>query len=129
MNNDLISRKYAVRELLEEREHYPPMVAERYSFGVKLPNRFNQAIRGGIKKGLRIVETAPAVDAVEVVRCKDCVYRGNEIYCPLCRMETTYDIDDGTDYYFIDDTVDDGYCWCGAKELSNHEYEEPDTES
>ena len=64
MNNDLISRKYVIAELLKERERFPPMVAERYSFGVKLPHRFNQAMRGGIRKGLRIVETAPAVDAV-----------------------------------------------------------------
>ena len=70
--SDLISRKYVIRELLKEREHYPPMVAERYSLGVKLPHHFNQAMRGGIRKGLRIVETAPAIDAVEVVRCGDC---------------------------------------------------------
>lgn len=72
--SDLISRKYVVSELLKEREHYPPMVAERYSFGVKLPHHFNQAMRGGIRKALRIAETAPAVDAVEVVMCKDCKY-------------------------------------------------------
>lgn len=70
--SDLISRKYVVAELLKEREQYPPMVAERYSFGVKVPHKFNMAMRGGIRKGLRIAETAPAVDVVEVVRCKDC---------------------------------------------------------
>lgn len=64
--SDLISRKYVIRELLKEREHYPPMVAERYSFGVKLPHHFNQAMRGGIRKGLRIAETAPAIDAEPV---------------------------------------------------------------
>ena len=74
MNDDLISRKYVVRELLKEREHYPPMVAERYSFGVKLPHHFNQAMRGGIRKALRIAETAPAIDAVQVVRCKYCIH-------------------------------------------------------
>lgn len=73
MKTDLISRKYVVKELLKEREHFPPMVAERYSFGVKLPHRFNQAMRGGIRKALRIAETAPSVDAVEMVRCRDCV--------------------------------------------------------
>ena len=76
MNNDLISRKYVICELLKEREHYPPMVAERYSFGVKLAHHFNQAMRGGIRKGLRIAETAPAIDAVEVVRCGDCKHWG-----------------------------------------------------
>lgn len=72
--SDLISRKHVVRELLRERERYPAEVAERYSFGVKLPNRFNQAMRGGIRKALRIAETAPTIDAVAVVRCKDCRY-------------------------------------------------------
>lgn len=66
MNEDLISRKYVIAQLLKEREQFPPMVAERYSFGVKLPHMFNQAMRGGIRKGLRIVETAPAVDAEPV---------------------------------------------------------------
>lgn len=65
-SNDLISRKYVIKELLKEREHYPPMVAERYSFGVKMPHSFNQAMRGGIRKALRIAETAPAVDAEPV---------------------------------------------------------------
>lgn len=66
MNNDLISRKALVAALIKEREQYPPMVAERYSFGVKLPHRFNQAMRGGIRKALRLVETAPAVEATPV---------------------------------------------------------------
>lgn len=66
MNNDLISRKALVKALLAEREHFPPMVEERYSFGVKLPHHFNQAMRGGIRKALRAVETAPAVDAEPV---------------------------------------------------------------
>lgn len=61
--HDLISRKALVAALIKEREQYPPMVAERYSFGVKLPHRFNQAMRGGIRKALRLVETAPAIDA------------------------------------------------------------------
>ena len=86
MSKDLISRKYVVKELLKEREHFPPMVAERYSFGVKLPHHFNQAMRGGIRKALRIAEQAPAVDAVEVVRCKDCKHWAPEPMgdVPMC---------------------------------------------
>ena len=41
-----------------------------------------------------VVENAPAVDAVEVVRCKDCVYWGAAkanskgfLICPASRME------------------------------------------
>lgn len=62
-----------------------------------------------------LIRYAPSVDAVPVVRCKDCVYRGNEIYCPMFRMEETWDEDDGADYYYVDLTVDDGFCYCGAK--------------
>ena len=85
--SDLISRKYVVRELLKEREHYPPMVAERYSFGVKLPHHFNQAMRGGIRKCLRIVETAPTVD-VEPVRRGRWVNQDNTYtrwQCSVCK--------------------------------------------
>ena len=100
MNNDLISRKYIVRELLKEREHYPAMVAERYSFGVKLPHRFNQAMRGGIRKALRIAETAPAIDAEPVTRCNRCKY---------------YEIDTGFCYAHGHGMDWVGYCSCGAK--------------
>lgn len=100
-SNDLISRKYVIKELLKEREHYPPMVAERYSFGVKMPHSFNQAMRGGIRKALRIAETAPVADA-ELMRhgywipqdntytkfmCSDCKGRNHDSsgkYCSEC---------------------------------------------
>ena len=86
MNKDMISRKYVVKELLKEREQYPPMVAERYSFGVKSPHRFNQATRGGIRKALRIVETAPAVDAEPVrhARWVEEADRRNHWHCSNC---------------------------------------------
>ena len=117
MSKDLISRKYVVKELLKEREHFPPMVAERYSFGVKLPHRFNQAMRGGIRKALRIAEQAPAVDAESVrhgewipssidpcdpyFRCSVCnqgystIYHdGEEMnYCPNCGADMRGDKD------------------------------------
>lgn len=120
MNNDLISRKYVIKELLKEREHFPAMVAERYSLGVKLPHQFNQAMRGGIRKGLRIVETAPAVDA-EPVRHgrweKVQVWKDNPqttLKCSICKTcQPIYEHDDWL------------YCpFCVAKmdmEVSNHE--------
>ena len=82
MANDLISRKALVKALIAERDKHPPETIDRYSFGVKIPSRFNQAIRGGIRKALREVEMAPAVDAVEVVRCKDCAYKDIPQCCP-----------------------------------------------
>ena len=67
MTNDLISRKALVKALIAERDKHPPEMTERYSFGAKVPCRFNQAIRGGIRKALREIEMAPAVDAAPVV--------------------------------------------------------------
>lgn len=67
VNGDLISRKALVKALIAERDKHPPETIDRYSFGVKVPSRFNQAIRGGIRKALREVEMAPSVDAVPVV--------------------------------------------------------------
>ena len=52
----------------------------------------------------RVIDNAPTVDAVVVVRCKDCRYRGL-IYCPAIH-ET---IGNG----LVDCAVDNGYCWCG----------------
>lgn len=110
MNNDLISRKYVIAELLKEREQFPPMVAERYSFGVKTPHSFNQAMRGGIRKGLRIVETAPAVDAEPVVHsmwlehiaaqntkywaCLRCDTMGSPRWkrCPMCESKMDMEV-------------------------------------
>lgn len=62
------------------------------------------------------VDNAPAVDAVEVVRCKDCVNRGDDIKCPLCTRDCNWNDDDGCfewDYY--DETEDDGFCHKGVK--------------
>lgn len=79
MANDLISRKALVKALIAERDKYPPEVDERYSFGVQFPSRFNQAIRGGIHKALRAIETAPAVPATPTwISVKDRLPYGGE---------------------------------------------------
>lgn len=54
------------------------------------------------------------IDAVEVVRCKDCKYRGYDD-CPMCHDEYYYDEEDGGDWVTRDMTVDDGFCHKGAK--------------
>ena len=56
------------------------------------------------------VREAPSVDAVEVVRCRECWKRGNERECPMCHGEF-----DGCDYCTIDYTSDDGFCHMGKK--------------
>lgn len=70
----LIDATDLVRRVLDERDKIPLEIVERYSFGVPTPNRHGQAMRGGIRKALRCIETSPTVDAVEVVRCRDCIY-------------------------------------------------------
>lgn len=47
------------------------------------------------------IRQAPAVDAVEVVRCKDCEKRGDPGKCPLCLLGEG----DWDDY-----TNDNGFC-------------------
>jgi hypothetical protein len=68
----------------------------------------------GLKRAIKALAEVPAVDAVEVVRCKDCKQRGLPS-CPMWHEEYFYDEDDGGDYYTFDNTTDDGYCHCGAK--------------
>lgn len=50
------------------------------------------------------------LDAVPVVRCRECWKRGNERECPMCHEEF-----DGCDYCTIDYTSDDGFCHMGKK--------------
>lgn len=81
MESDLISRKALVKEILAEREKIRLTVVPRYGFGVPVSDQHGQSMRGGIRKALHCVETAPAVDAVEVVRCKDCEFGQKPTVC------------------------------------------------
>ena len=58
------------------------------------------------------VKDAPTIDAVPVVRCRECKYRGDELKCPMCFDE--WDEED-PGFLRIDKTVDDGFCHMGAK--------------
>lgn len=68
----LIDADALKEKLLKERDAIPLTYTERYGFGVEFPNRHGQSMRGGIKKALRCMEQTPTIDAVPVVRCKDC---------------------------------------------------------
>ena len=60
MASDLISRKALVKAILEERDKI---------FGTYCSTqleRYGQSMRGGIRRALRCVETAPAVDAIPI---------------------------------------------------------------
>ena len=61
---------------------------------------------------------------VEVVRCKDCKYRG-DFSCPMCYEENIDYDDDGyfeTDYILHDRTTDNGFCDYG-EEMKEREKE------
>lgn len=53
----------------------------------------------------------PSVDAVPVVRCKDCRYRGSSYGCPLRTLVHT----EGRGYHYADMTTDTGYCSYGVR--------------
>ena len=67
---------------------------------------------------IECLKQAPTVDAVEVVRCKDCKHRGDDVYCPMCFEECIEYEDDGYseyDYLVHDHTTDDGFCDRGER--------------
>ena len=53
-----------------------------------------------------LINNQPTVDAVEVVRCKDCIRRYDTDECPMCFLS------EGQYYEF---TRDDGFCDRGEK--------------
>lgn len=63
---------------------------------------------------LEDIADIPAADVAPVVRCRECVYRG-DYRCPMYHEEYYWDEDDGGDYIPIDNTHDDGFCDLGAK--------------
>ena len=95
-----------IKAIIEERDKIPLIInTERYIPNWQ-ENRHGNAMRGGIRKTLRIIEQAPAVDAVAVVRCKDCKYR-RTARCPMWFEHYHSDQDDYTE--------DDGFCHCGER--------------
>lgn len=70
----LIDATRLVKLSLLERDKIPLTIVDRYSFGTQSPNRHGQSMRGGIRKILRLIESAPTIDAVPVVRCGDCAH-------------------------------------------------------
>ena len=100
-----------IKAIIEERDKIPLMInTERYIPNWE-ENRHGNAMRGGIRKTLRIIEQAPVVDAVEVVRCKDCKNRGSTYDCPMRKL--VFPLDGAGRYE--DFTTDDGFCNHGVK--------------
>lgn len=87
--NDLISRKDAIDALGEE-----PIVLDEWK------DEYNKGMRTLWAVAKRDIESLPSIDAVQVIRCKDCkYYKENTLACSRYGLE------------------DDDYCsWAERKE-------------
>ena len=69
----LIDANEVVKNIVAERDKIPRTVSTApYELGTEKPYHAGDQMRGGIRKALRCIEQAPTVDAVPVVRCRDC---------------------------------------------------------
>ena len=74
----LIDANEVVKEILAERDKIPRTVPSApYELGTEKPFHAGDQMRCGIRKALRCIEQAPTVDAVPVVRCRECRLHGN----------------------------------------------------
>ena len=95
---DLIDREALYKEICRAYEYEYPTAS----------GAFDEFVSKILKN---IIYNAPTVDAVEVVRCKDCEYRG-ELVCPMFSEEYIW-YDGG--YAEIDNTEDDAFCSVGMR--------------
>lgn len=75
--------------------------------------------KGAYASCITMVGAMESIDAVPVVRCRECIYRGSELECPMCHDEYYYDEDDGGDWVTHDKTPDDGFCHKGKREADD----------
>ena len=69
----LIDATEVVKAILEERDKIPRTIATApYEPWAEKPYHAGDQMRGGIRKALRCIEQSPTVDAVPVVRCREC---------------------------------------------------------
>ena len=62
----LIDANEVIKAILAERDKIP------YELVSEKPFKHGNSMRGGIRKALRCIEQAPTIDAVPVVRCREC---------------------------------------------------------
>ena len=86
----LINANEVVKAILEERDKIPRTITTApYELGTEKPYHAGDQMRGGIRKALRCIEQAPTVDAVPVVRCRECKKHSEangKHYCKFWRM-------------------------------------------
>ena len=89
----LIDANKVVKDIISERDKIP------YELVSEKPFKHGNSMRGGIRKALRCIEQAPTVDAVHVVRCRECKYRfknngHSKDGCPIIDANIWMDDDD-----------------------------------
>lgn len=98
----LIDANKVVKAILAERDKIPRTVpAASYELVAEKPFNHGNSMRGGIRKALRCIEQAPTVDAVPVVRCKDCARCVTHKGIPICNKWRTFpevELDDFCSY-------------------------------
>lgn len=99
----LIDANAVVKAILEERDKIPRTITTApYELGTEKPYHAGDQMRGGIRKALRCIEQAPTVDAVPVVRCRECKHfrhygktslfiNGKNIKAGWCQRRISYD--------------------------------------
>lgn len=105
----LIDANKVVKAILAERDKIP------YELVSEKPFKHGDSMRGGIRKALRCIEQAPTVDAVPVVRCRECKHRYTE-NCPMYFHASYWH--EGYEEYVDDDTdhtEDDYFCHEGER--------------
>lgn len=88
---------------------------ERLLFKRKTDNSGNK--QSGLNCAIAQLKKAPTADVVEVVRCRDCKYRYDDL-CPMYYVEEISWDDDGwteTDHVVHDLTNDDAFCSYGER--------------
>ena len=103
MQGDLISRRAALQALKKAKE-----------LASEPPTRFDIYIHETFDLCIRLIAAFCTVDAVPVIRCKDCKHRGG-YNCPMYHTETSLDDLDGFDDYNVDKTDGDGFCHRGER--------------
>ena len=89
----LIDANKVIKNIVAERDKIP------YELISEKPFKHGNSMRGGIRKALRCIEQAPTVDAVPVVRCRECKYRfknngHDKSGCPIIDNNIWMDDDD-----------------------------------
>ena len=104
----LIDANAVVKAILEERDKIPRTIATApYEPWAEKPYHAGDQMRGGIRKALRCIEQAPTVDAVPVVRCRECKWGQEDDDIGHC------DNPDGLDNY----AKPDDFCSYGEQKI------------